>query len=323
MEEPQRPEAYVPPAPHAGVEDDWPPATREIAIAQAREMRLEEGGLPVDDATLERVADAVMDPDWPLPDVFLTAEELADDERLEEDEEFFAGVKEYLHRHPRIDGGVWMGWRDGRRMLCVGLVGDADSHKAALSRLGGDRVAFEPVPRTVRELDALQDRISADVRKLDAEGFRLLSSMPDPQRGVVRVDLVGGDDAAAAQRHLAARYGEAVAVAWHGPSRYREVPHPFGSWTSEGRLLRVFFGFDRGERRGSARVIEESGERIVIALSCLRPVGTVFADPGRHHADVELREPVGDRVVIDTSAGVPRPSLAELRRRTGPQSSST
>ena len=35
-------------------------------------------------------------------------------------------------------------------------------------------------------------------------------------------------------------------------------------------------------------------------------------------ADVELRAPVGDRLVIDASAGVPRPSLAQLGRPAEP-----
>jgi hypothetical protein len=313
MEEPQGPEAYIPTAPPAGIEDEWPPATREIALEQAREMRLEEDGLPVDDATLERVVHDVMNhPDWPLPGAFLTAEELADDELLEEDEEYFRRIKDYLRRYPDIDGSIWMGWRDGHRIVYVGLVGDAESHKAALSQLGGDRLAFVRVPRPVHDLEALQSRISDDVRRLDAEGFRVLSSMPDPQRGVVRVDLVG-HAVAAAQQHLAARYGDAVAVEWHGPSLWREVSHPFGSWTSEGRLLRLCFGLERGGRPGSARVTDETSERIVIALSCLQQHDVSFGGFKRHHADLELREPVGDRAVIDASAGVPRPPLAQLR----------
>jgi hypothetical protein len=310
-------EAYVPAAPKVDREDDWPPATREIAIEQAREMRLEEGELAVDDATLERVADAVMDPDWPLPDVFLTAEELDELDRLEEDEDLSMAVKEYLRRHPQIDGGVREGWRDGRRLLFVALVGDAEAHKAPLTQLGGDRIAFEQAPRPLPELHALQDRIFDDADELRAEGFDLLLAYSDPERGVVRVELAAAGGAAAAERHFAERYGDAVAVQWRGPSRDREVPHPFGSWTSEGRLLRVFFGLDNnGQKRGSACVTEEGGDRIVIELTCLQPIGprTLIGGFRRHHADVELREPVGDRAVIDASAGVPRPSLPQLRR---------
>lgn len=62
---------------------------------------------------------------------------------------------------------------------------------------------------------------------------------------------------------------------------------------------------------------EESAQRVVIALSCLDPVGFKTAIGGfrPHHADLELRDPVGSRAVIDASAGVARPSLAQLRTR--------
>jgi hypothetical protein len=228
------------------------------------------------------------------------------------------GVDEYLRRHPEIDGVTRLGWRDGRRMLFVGLVGDAEAHETPLLEIGAGRVALERVPRTVRELEALADRIVDDRTVLRAAGFELMEIGSDPQRGVVHVELVGGRNAASARDHLARRYGDAVAVEWLGPSEYCEVAHPFGSWTSEGRLIRVFFGLDRnGQQRGEARVVKESGARIVIALTCLQLVGitTLVGGFQRHHADLELRAPVGERAVIDASEGVIRPSLAQLRDR--------
>jgi hypothetical protein len=60
--------------------------------------------------------------------------------------------------------------------------------------------------------------------------------------------------------------------------------------------------------------------RIVIALSCLQPVGSTTLIGGfqPEHADLELREPVGTRAVIDASAGVPArasPSYAKVESR--------
>lgn len=337
------PEAYVPPDPDAAGEDDWPPASRELAIEYARQGRLEEGGLPIDDATLERAADAMMDPEYPVPGAYYTAEELADDERMEEgrsvpwgvlcdgakglandervderDDDPLRAVDKYLRRHPEINGGTRLGWRDGRRTLFVGLVGDADAHKAPLLQIGGGRVAFERVPRTVTELEAVRERLRAEWTQLEAAGFRPLVITTDRERGVVDMELVGGSDAAAAENYFAEQYGDTVAVRWLGPSRHREAPHPFGSWTSEGRLIRVFFGLDHnGQRPGHARVEEESTERIVIALSCLKPLGGVTPIGGfrPQHADLKLREPVGGRAVIDASTGVARPSVAQLRDR--------
>jgi hypothetical protein len=64
-------------------------------------------------------------------------------------------------------------------------------------------------------------------------------------------------------------------------------------------------------------VAQETDQQIVIALTRLEPVGAKTLKGGfrSHHADLELREPVGDRAVVDAGAGVARPSLAELRRR--------
>jgi hypothetical protein len=164
-------------------------------------------------------------------------------------------------------------------------------------------------------------RIRAELTLLETAGFQPLVIETDRERGVVQIDLVGGSGAAAAEEYFAGRYGDAVAVRWLGPTRHREVPHPFVSWTPDGRRIRVFFGLDQnGQRRGQARVKEESSERIVIALSRLQPVGvtTLIGGFQPHHADLELRQPVGGRAVIDAGADVVRPSLAQFRGRWSP-----
>jgi hypothetical protein len=64
METPSRvrePDGYIPPALDAEHRRYWPPSTRALAIKWARRAGLQEEGLAVDDATLKRVADAVMD----------------------------------------------------------------------------------------------------------------------------------------------------------------------------------------------------------------------------------------------------------------------
>ena len=77
----------------------------------------------------------------------------------------------------------------------------------------------------------------------------------------------------------------------------------------------MFFGLDHnGQQRGGAHVAQESGEQIVIALTRLQSLGLILrGDFQPHHEDLELREPVGNRAVIDASEGVRRPSLTELR----------
>jgi Bacterial RNA polymerase, alpha chain C terminal domain len=174
--------------------------------------------------------------------------------------------------------------------------------------------------RVDAELEALADRITSDEPELAAAGLLLGHVWSDAEDGVVKVAVAGAADERAAAELLAARYGEAVALRWLGPSPFWEVPHPFASWTAEGRRLRVFFAVDvNGQQPGHARVTEEDGARIAIALTRLDPVGAHHQMGGyrAHHADVELREPVGDRAVVDASVGVVRPSLAEVRRRAG------
>jgi hypothetical protein len=100
----REPEAYLPPAPDADRERYWPPSTRALAIEWARRARLQERGLAVDDAMLERVADAVVDAAY-VPAAF----------RAENREDVLPpslrnAVQDYLIRHPR--------GRRGRRCLC-------------------------------------------------------------------------------------------------------------------------------------------------------------------------------------------------------------
>jgi hypothetical protein len=163
--------------------------------------------------------------------------------------------------------------------------------------------------------------------ELAAAGLEFWSISPHPERGVVHVLVAGGRDERAAAGFFAARYGPAVEVWWWGPTWLREVPHPFASWTSEGRRIRVFFGIDHnGQQRGNARVAEEAADRVVIELTRLQPPGgTVDGGYQPLDADLELRDPVGDRAVIDASAEVARPSLRQLgpprkrRRRPPPE----
>src|SRR3954447_3106161 len=328
-------EAYIPSDADPDRERYWPPASRAMAIEWAREQRLRERALAVDDATLGRVGDAIMNElarpqgrrvrrSGPPPGLYYTPEEREDDRRWMSSrggvpDGFYEAVEEYLERHPEIDGGIDHGWRDGRRVVFVGIVGDAQPHRAALARIGGDRVVFERRPRTVSELQAIENRIHADEAELMAAGLRLEGVFFPPMGGsVVYVGVIGGSDERAVAEFFAERYGEGGAVSWLGPSSHREVPHAFGSWTSEGRRIRVFFALDfNGQLPGKARVTQESDEQIVIGLSRLEPVGfkTAIGGFGTHQADVGLREPVGDRAVIDASAGVARPSVAQLRSR--------
>ena len=230
-------------------------------------------------------------------------------------------VHGYLIDHPEVEGYVDVRWRDERRTFVVGIIGDPEPHRAPLARVAGGRVIVErrsAAPRlTDTEVEALVVRIEADRRQLAQAGLSV-ENLPGSSYGF-DVHVVGGPDEHTVAELITARYGDAVSVVWLGPHRYVEPLRTFGSWTSAGRWVRVFFSLDpNGEKPGEARVAEETDERVVIALSAREPVSpfrTLLGGFVARAADVELRTPVGDRVVIDASAGVPRPSLAQLPRQ--------
>src|SRR4051794_15420081 len=136
--------AYIPADADPERQRYWPPASRAMAIEWAREQRLREGGLAVDDATLKRVADAVMAElarpqgrgvgrSAPPPRLYYTPEEREENERGGVPPGLYDAVEDYLGRHPEINGGVEHGWHHGRRVLFVWIVGDAQPHRAALT----------------------------------------------------------------------------------------------------------------------------------------------------------------------------------------------
>jgi hypothetical protein len=299
------PRAWVPE--DACDEPNEPPMTRAEVIAAARAQRLEEGGLAVDAATLESVADTVMDPEYMWPGLYYTAEEAVDDVP----EQLVERVQDYLRDHPEAAGGLRLGWKDGRRVVFVGFVGDVDVHRTALTSMAGDRVVVEAQQRTAVELSEIVERIDRDREALARLGYDVLVLGDADHEDRVFAEVVGGANGVEAERLFRARYGPAVEVEWLGPSHETLRPHPFGSWAAEGARLRVYFGLDHnGERFASISVAEQDAVRVVIALSRWQPVGPTTLIGGfiREQADVELDAPLGDRQVIDASTGAARPS---------------
>jgi hypothetical protein len=303
------PEAYVP---ADAVREPSPvrePSTRAEVVAAAREQRLDEG-LAVDEATLEQVVDAVLAPDYPAPGLYFTLEELRD--RVPEATR--DRVHTYLDEHPDVDGGIRSGWRDGRRVLVVGIAGSPDDVERAAAALADDRVVVERRGRSVLELEALSERLDEDRDELGRLGLRPVVWGPVPEAGVVEAEVIGGPDPATVQRRFAERYGSDVRVVWLGPSRHREVACSFGSYAAEGTSLRVFLGIDlNGEEPGPARVVRQDEHEVVVAASRLVPIGpaTLLGGWQGVHADVALDRPLGDRAVVDHTTGARRPSVHE------------
>src|SRR6476469_3220229 len=190
-----------------------------MAIEFARQARLRgRGSFAIDDATLERVADAIMDPANPPPWVALTAEERRD----ELPKGLWDAVQEYLGDHPGVGGYVELGRRDGRSTFFVGIAGDRRPHEAALAAIGGDRVVVEPwqeaPPCTDAELWAIQERLSADAAELATAGWHVVDVLDSACYGLV-IAVVGVPGEHAAAEFFSARYDTALAVRWLGPHR--------------------------------------------------------------------------------------------------------
>ena len=197
--------------------------------------------------------------------------------------------------------------------MVVGVAGDRALEQALLDV--DRRIRVEAAVRPAAELDALARRLGDERDGMAAAGFSSLMIAVDHGRGVVDVDVVGRARPEAAAVHFLDRYGEAVAVRWVAPSRLAERPRAFASWTSEGRMLRVFSAIDHnGERRGSATLEHEDQREVAVAVTCFAPVGphTLIGGIQRQHHDLELSAPVGDRRVIDAATGEARPSVDEL-----------
>lgn len=280
------------------------PRDRATVMASARRARLEEGGLPVDEQTLARVADAVLSPDYPFPGLYYTLGECHD----HVPEEVDRALDAYLDAHPGSESGYRRGWHDGRRVNMVAIVGDPEPHRAALAEICGDRVVIESALRTSAELSAVEDAVHGDWEQLSRQGFEILGL--GIEGDFVDVMVAGGQTAEEAAEFFRQRYGEAIAIDWCGPSVRTTVPHPFGSWSSERTTLTVYFALDyNGEEFESAELVEETGQRIAVALTRTEGVGIQTRIDGFRPmiVNLELQSPVAGRPVVDHATGVERP----------------
>jgi hypothetical protein len=309
-------EAYCP----GGVEPwrdelgDDEPVDRAGVIAAARVQRLQDPGLPVDDATLERVADAVTDPDYRLPGLYLTNEEARD----EVPEQIMDEVDDYLERHPGLSGGVRMGWLQGRHVVYVRVVRDFEEHRERLTSLDA-RVVVEQGVTSEADLYALTDRLfNEDREELRALGIDIAEAGPVPEEdGVVGIEIVAANREDA-QRALTRRYGQLVRVEHCSPSWRAEMTRKFGSWSAEHDLLEVYYAIDHNGEQDERCDIDERDDAVtvtVVITHSIAGLSTLIGGFKAMQATLRLRAPLGDRQVIDGSCGQPRPSVASLRGR--------
>jgi len=103
-------------------------------------------------------------------------------------------------------------YMDDERRLRVGFTADAAAHLDRLHRLLQEPLQlFDFVPRhTLSELQALQQRITADIDALAGEGVRITATLLLEQTNQVEIDIYPLTEPSAAR--LYRRYGDAVVV---------------------------------------------------------------------------------------------------------------
>jgi hypothetical protein len=173
---------------------------------------------------------------------------------------------------------------------------------AELRRHTGAEVHDELAPRTIRELDALVERIVKDEDALTAAGVHLITCGPDPRRGQVRLE-VATEDRAAATAWISARYGPAVAVDALGPHPEFEAMTAIEGYEvmDDSCSLRLAFQAGGGMRLLRIEVDEHPDAVTVGAVVASRYV--VTADWRLGFAETRLREPLGSRPLLDAESG--------------------
>jgi hypothetical protein len=116
----------------------------------------------------------------------------------------------------------------------------------------------------------------------------------DPDRLVI-------DSAAFTERVLRDRFGEFATIRYQGASNHSFRRFPFGSWLADKDRLHVFYGLPHnGERPGGCQAFEtESGVIVSLTILDWRGAKTLIGGFIPSRATVQLREPLGDRIVTD------------------------
>jgi hypothetical protein len=261
-----------------------------------------EGGLPVDDATVE----------WFLAESkagrqdsgrWLTEAEERELDRLEGlIEETRAAVRPYLDRHRADLAGEWLEYKRGE--CHVSFARDVESHRAALARLAPQPGVLHVHAQeyTEAELEAILDRVADETEELAAEGLTLMGIEIDVEENRVEVEVAGAD-AATARAILARRFGPAVTCAWQGAEDTKVERVAWQLWTTDEseRRLTVHFETWAAAEVERADCVEE--DDVVTVTTFVRLPGSMRTIGRRFEATVELAQPLAGRRVVDGTTG--------------------
>jgi hypothetical protein len=223
-------------------------------------------------------------------------------------------VKRYVAREAKdVFGGISLE-RDRRPSpyLMVRFTRDRERHEAALKRLFPypDRLRTVQVAHTLAELEALQERISADREALRAEGFEMTALSAELDGNVVGVDVITRREDA--QAFFAARYGDAVRVDVIAREPYKLVSTKAEGYTVSrtGRTLRL--RWTTNSVYDLVRVeVRETRRRVTARIVERAPNGPVTLIAVEKQKLLRLQRPLGQREVFDAAA---RRALPRLKR---------
>jgi hypothetical protein len=191
---------------------------------------------------------------------------------------------------------------DGR--LVISFTHDATAHGAELRRRTGVEFLVALVPRTSRELRQLQERIWEDQAAFEAEGIHLEGSAPDHRVGQVQL-RVSTPRPGPAMAWIAERYGSAVTVDIVGSGEHVVAMAAIERCTvgPDDYTLGLLWQAGGGVRLLRIELDEHPDAVTIGAVVSSRRA--VTADYRLAAAQAHLREPLGDRPLIDARSGRP------------------
>lgn len=211
----------------------------------------------------------------------------------------------YVGEHPHELGDITLEWEAGGGEVLVRMTGDVDAHERAL-RAAVPHPKRLRVERAVRSNDELEDlirRIADDHVALLEEGIEIDLLGADHEHGLVLVDLVAADEAAA-RACLFERYGNDVAV--HVRTTAAElVAVAWQLFTERDGLLKVHYATDAVHELDRAE-LEEDAEEVRITVIEAQPTALRTPMHTTRSASVQLASPLGDRRVVDSVSGAIR-----------------
>lgn len=223
-----------------------------------------------------------------------------DDERIRR---AWDAIDPYLEGIPDVLAGRWRGRGRGRGLgVHVALTTDLDRHCATMLRRlpEPELLHVHRAEHSLAELHAIQDEITDDETLAEA-GIEWRGCGTDEIGNRVTLEAIAPDREAAA-RVVAERYGSAVELDYLGPDATVVEPQPWQLYSLEGLALTVHYHTNATYEPAGARLVETDDEVRVTVLERV-PVGSVKLPGATRQETVTLREPLGERPVVDGHAG--------------------